>query len=61
MKKQHLSTSELAARWGMAPGTLVNWRMKGRGPKFLKVGWSVRYVMKEVEKWERANMRKRTH
>lgn len=34
-----LTPSELAQRWGMAVGTLANWRREiGRGPKYIKLG-----------------------
>lgn len=60
MKKQFLSTKDLAQRWDMTAGTLSNWRMKRRGPKFMKAGWSVRYPLNEVEKWEKSHLKTRT-
>ncbi|WP_331297222.1 hypothetical protein [Methylobacterium hispanicum] len=32
--------------------TLANWRVKGKGPRFVKVGGRVRYPIADVEKWE---------
>lgn len=34
----HLTSEELAKRWRMSPKTLVNWRLAGKGPKYLKLG-----------------------
>jgi hypothetical protein len=48
---------ELAARWGMSPGTLANWRLEGKGPHFEKKGWLICYPKRLVYKWERENPR----
>lgn len=49
-----LSPEQLSDRWGNAVGvpTLANWRVKGKGPRFVKVGGRVRYPIADVEKWE---------
>jgi len=41
MAYQIISPSELAARWGLATGTLANWRAQGLGPPFVKRGNAV--------------------
>ena len=47
-----LTTDELAARWGMSSGTLRNWRVFKRGPRFIRIGRTVRYKLAEVKRWE---------
>lgn len=51
--KQHLTVKELAARWGKHKSTLDHWRLKGKGPAFIKLGNQVKYVMSDVERMER--------
>jgi hypothetical protein len=40
-------------RGAVSPGTLRNWRSKGVGPPFLKVGKSVLYPLEGLVAWER--------
>lgn len=49
---ENFSTVELAERWGMSPGTLVNWRVFKRGPTYKKVGTRVRYALADVKAYE---------
>lgn len=49
-----LSTEEVAAVLGRPPRTLRQWRYLGEGPKYLKVGATVRYRARDVEAWLRA-------
>jgi len=53
-----LTTKQLAERWAMSPDTLDNWRMLGRGPRYLKLtkGGAVRYRLKEIVEWERRHL-----
>ena len=46
-----LSPSEAAERLGVKYGTLRNWRWRGVGPPFLKVGRSVRYRLVDLADW----------
>lgn len=48
-----LSTKEAALYTGFSPRTLINWRNKGIGPKFNKVGRSVRYNVKDLDNFVR--------
>lgn len=48
-----LTPKELAARWKLSPGTLANWRVKGIGPKYMKLGWGVVYPLAEVISYEK--------
>ena len=45
------TTVELAEHLETNPGTLSNWRITGIGPRFVKVGTSVRYREADVEDW----------
>lgn len=56
---KYLNAAELAARWAGAvtTGTLANWRSKGRGPAFVKVGSKVLYPLDKLEEWERQQLR----
>lgn len=58
--KIHLSTDELAARWGMSPGTLANWRIEGKGPRFIKLGRKVLYRLGEIESYEASHIKAST-
>lgn len=56
----HLTPPELAARLKVNITTLAIWRVRGTGPKFMKVGRRVRYPLSEIEKWEKEQLRKNT-
>lgn len=47
------TTRELAKRWNVNPGTLDNWRSKGVGPTFSRLGHQVVYSAQEIERLER--------
>ena len=53
-----LSPQQLSQRWGgvVAIGTLANWRSKGQGPAFKKIGGRVVYPIGDVLVWEEQNM-----
>lgn len=50
---KYLTPEELAERWGLSKWTLLTWRKKGKGPKFLKLGHSIRYIKDDIEKMEK--------
>ncbi len=52
-----MSTEEVAEVLGRPPRTLRQWRYLGEGPKYLKVGATVRYRASDVEKWLKAQER----
>jgi predicted DNA-binding transcriptional regulator AlpA len=52
-----LSTEEVAEVLGKPPRTLRQWRYVGAGPKYLKVGATVRYRARDVESWLEAQER----
>ena len=52
--KDVLTTKELALRWSLNPNTLSTWRMKKKGPSFVKIGnWTVVYSLKAVVAYEK--------
>jgi len=44
-----------AERLGCEPLTLADWRYKGIGPRFVKVGRLVRYAPEELQSWIEQN------
>lgn len=38
MMNEILTTQQLAERWSMSVGTLQNWRLKAKGPSYIKLG-----------------------
>ncbi len=51
-KNNFLTPQDLADRWGIHATTLANWRMTGRGPRFIKIGSRVRYNLEEIQAFE---------
>lgn len=54
MTNKNLITSrELADRWGISARTLEQWRWRGEGPAFIKIGKNiVRYDLRTIEEYE---------
>ena len=50
-----LSSKELANILGLREATLENWRLKGRGPRFVAVGRKVGYRPCVVRAWIEQN------
>ena len=50
-----LTTRELASALRLSPATLQLWRRTGRGPRYLKIGKSVRYRVSDVQEWLEAH------
>ena len=48
-----LNEKQVAEMLGLKPATLRVWRATGRGPRYLKVGGSVRYDIDEVKDYLR--------
>ena len=46
-----ISPATLAERLGTTERSLSEWRIKGRGPKFIRVGRGVRYRPEAVDTW----------
>jgi hypothetical protein len=51
---RHLTTEELAERLRYEPRTVEDWRLDGKGPRFMRFGrgGGVRYRLADVEAWE---------
>jgi hypothetical protein len=48
-----LNETQLCLRWNLSPKTLQRWRSEGIGPPAWHIGESVRYLVMEVEAFER--------
>ena len=48
----NLTQEELGARWRVSPRTLEQWRWRGVGPRYLKIGGRVIYPENEIEHYE---------
>lgn len=46
-----LSPEEAARRVGLEASTLANYRWSGRGPRYLKLGRTIRYRLVDIERW----------
>jgi len=51
-EKIFLDQNELAKRWLRSPRTLENWRTKGTGPTYKKIGGKVLYRLSDIEEIE---------
>ena len=58
--QRNLTQNELAARWKCSPRTLEQWRWRGIGPRFLKIGGKVIYPEAEVETYEAEHLHQNT-
>jgi len=61
-KPELLNTRQAAAELGISPLTLQMWRIRKKGKRYplayLKIGKSVRYSRKEIQKFLAANTHK---
>jgi hypothetical protein len=48
-----LTSKQASKRLGVSEGTLRNWRSEGIGPKFIRQGWFIRYLLADIVKWKR--------
>lgn len=57
MADELLTPMELVKRWkgSVSVTTLKQWRYLGKGPKYVKIGQSVRYRIEDIETWEKEN------
>jgi excisionase family DNA binding protein len=55
-----INTREAAEYLGLTESTLEKWRCYGTGPRFCKVGRSVRYRMADIEKYLTENTKGNT-
>lgn len=57
---QNFDEKALAARWLMSPRTLQQWRWKGEGPRYLKIGGRVIYPLDAVKAYEASHLHQST-
>lgn len=60
MSSELLTARELSEQLKTPVAVLANWRYKGTGPKFVKIGNGVRYRATDVEAWLDAQTRSQT-
>jgi transposase-like protein len=46
-----LTDVEVAREFGLSPGTLRLWRRRRVGPRFVKIGRSIRYLSRDLEEY----------
>lgn len=46
--KTFINTNQLAKRWNKSPRTIENWRGRGEGPNYYKIGGKVLYDLAEI-------------
>ena len=51
MTEKLLSPNQLAENLGVKPFTLLQYRMNGKGPKYITLGHLVRYRQEDVDAW----------
>ncbi len=51
MQNKLLDTKELSEYLGIAVSTILEYRMQGRGPVYIKLGHLVRYKVADVDAW----------
>lgn len=55
--KELLTPLELAVRLRVSEYTLRNWRLKGFGPPWAKLGKAIRYRLEDIRSWEKARVK----
>jgi hypothetical protein len=50
-----ITNKELAERWRLATNTPEQWRCRRIGPAWTKIGGRVRYLLADIEAFEKAN------
>jgi excisionase family DNA binding protein len=55
-QSQVLTEHEVAKQLGLSVATLRAWRLKGKGPRFVRFGRAVRYLTADVERFVEASV-----
>ena len=55
-----LNTEAARQILGLKRGTLEKWRLRGCGPRFIKVGRAVRYRPEDIDAWLSSRTRRST-
>jgi hypothetical protein len=53
---KHFNQVDLSRRLGVSCRTLERWRWLGLGPKFIKIGGSVKYRLADIEHYEQSRL-----
>lgn len=53
----YVTPEELARRYGIGVSTIYGWKLRGIGPRWLKLGGALRYRSEDVAAWEEQNSR----
>jgi predicted DNA-binding transcriptional regulator AlpA len=53
---QALTDHDVAKQLGLSVATLRAWRLKGKGPRFVRFGRAVRYLAADVERFVEASV-----
>lgn len=56
-----LTEIDLAVELQMRPQSLADWRHRGKGPAYVKLGQLVRYRRSDVDRWLDAQTRPELH
>ncbi len=56
MADELLTQKQLAQRWALSERTLERWRSIGEGPVYIKLGYTVRYRLADVEAFEQKGL-----
>ncbi len=48
---RYLTEREVAAQLAVSVNTLRSWRFYGRGPRWVKLNFALRYSVRELEQW----------
>ncbi len=51
MELELMTPKQLADAMGVTPNTVKRWRLDGEGPAHIRVGNTIRYHRRDVEKW----------
>ena len=54
MQEQLLKDEDVARITRMSVASVRRWRLEHRGPRYIKIGTSVRYRLGDVQKWIRS-------
>ena len=53
---QALTEHEVAKQLGLSVATMRAWRLKGKGPRFVRFGRAVRYLAEDVQRFVEASV-----
>lgn len=45
-----VSSNDAAKYLDLSPKTLANWRVMGKGPRWIRMGWRIQYFVADLDK-----------